>query len=344
MGGERYVANKYLDHILRYSKTLFFLDMHNSSIRLVPGLILIVLSLVLLFPPSELMGEVSVVSLFAIFAILTRVLTSLGIVLSSGGKMLIDIHSAIDLNDVIRAHEGGAGKNEIAHEKVSEIKSIELSNLSYRYQSNSPILIDISGELTSGNTYALVGKSGAGKSTLSDILLGLLTPISGRAMIGGLSYEKIDVKSIRRRMILVEQQTRIFSSSIKENVKFGLPCTDDEINFAVDASGLRPYVNSLSDGLDTLLDYQGANLSGGQRQRIGLARAIVRNPDVLILDEATSALDSQTRDVVLKNLKELYKNKILLFITHDNNIIQAVSEVWHIENGSLMIEKKSNLS
>jgi ATP-binding cassette subfamily B protein len=261
-------------------------------------------------------------------------------VLSSGGKMLIDIHSAIDLNDVIRAHEGGTGKNEIAHEKISEIKSIELCNLSYGYQSNSPILVDISGKLTSGNTYALVGKSGAGKSTLSDILLGLLTPISGWAMIGGLSYEKIDVKSIRRQMILVEQQTRIFSASIKENIKFGFFCTDDEINFAVDISGLRPYINSLPHGIDTLLDYQGANLSGGQRQRIGLARAIVRNPDVLILDEATSALDSQTRDVVLKNLKELYKNKILLFITHDINVIQAVNEVWHIKSGSLAIEQK----
>lgn len=340
MGGESYVANKYLDLILRYGKTLFYLDLHNSGIRLIPGLILIVLSLIFLFPQSELIEKISIVNLFAILAILTRVLSSLGVVLSSGGKMLIDIHSAIDLNDVIGVREGGTDNNQTAHMRISEIKSIELCNLSYGYKSNSPVLVDINAKLTSGNTYALVGKSGAGKSTLSDILLGLLAPISGWAMIGVLPYEKIEGKSIRRKMILVEQQTRIFSASIKENIKFGLSCTEDEINFAVDTSGLRSFVNSLSHGIDTLLDYQGANLSGGQRQRIGLARAIVRNPDVLILDEATSALDGQTRDVVLKNLKELYKDKILLFITHDSNVIQTVNEIWHINNGNLVIEKK----
>lgn len=109
---------------------------------------------------------------------------------------------------------------------------------------------------------------------------------------------------------------------------------------AVEVAGLSEFIRSLPNGLETRLDYQGANLSGGQRQRIGLARAIVRQPDVLILDEATSALDGQTRDMVLQHLRELFHDKILLFITHDNHIIQSVDEVWHIKNGKLMIEKR----
>jgi ATP-binding cassette subfamily B protein len=342
MGGEGYVATKYLDLIVRYSKTLFFLDFHNSSIRLIPGLILIVLSLIFLFPSNDLIGKISVVSLFSIFAILTRILSSLSVVVSSGGKMLIDIHSAIDLNDVIRNQGVRNRSEELFRERISQIKTIELCNLSCGYETNSPILLEISGKLISGRSYALVGESGAGKSTLSDILLGLLAPISGCINIGSLSYEKIDIRSIRRKVILVEQQTRIFSASIRDNIKFGLSCTEDEINFAVDASGLRVYVDSLSYGLDTLLDYQGSNLSGGQRQRIGLARALVRNPDVLILDEATSALDVQTRDLVLSNLFELFKDKIILFITHDKAITEMLDEVWNISNRKIEIKRRSH--
>lgn len=341
MGGEEYVANKYLDLILSYSKTLFFLDIHNSSIRIIPGLILILLSLIFLFPSNDLIEKFSVVSLFSIFAILTRILSSLGIVVSSGGKMLIDIHSAIDINDVIQNQGVRNGNQKFFRERISQIKTIELCNLSCGYESNSPILLDISGKLISGNSYALVGESGAGKSTLSDILLGLLAPIAGCINIDSLSYEKIDIRSIRRKVILVEQQTRIFSASIRDNIKFGLSCTEDEINFAVDASGLRIYVDSLSHGLDTLLDYQGSNLSGGQRQRIGLARALVRNPDVLILDEATSALDVQTRDLVLSNLLELFKDKIILFITHDKTITEMLDEVWIISNRKIEIKRRS---
>ena len=342
MGGEEYVAAKYLDLILRYSKTLFFLDTHNSSIRIIPGLVLIVLSLIFLFPSNDLIEKISVVSLFSIFAVLTRILSSLSVVVSSGGKMLIDIHSAMDLNDVIR-NQGVRNENqELSREVNSQIKTIELCNLSYGYESNNPILLEVSGKLISGNSYALVGESGVGKSTLSDILLGLLVPTSGCINIDGLSYDKIDIRSIRRKVILVEQQTRIFSASIRDNIKFGISCTEDELNYAVDASELRAYVNSLSYGLDTLLDYQGSNLSGGQRQRIGLARALVRNPEVLILDEATNALDVQTRDLVLSNLLELFRDKIILFITHDKTITIMLDEVWNISNRKIEITIRSN--
>jgi ATP-binding cassette subfamily B protein len=145
-------------------------------------------------------------------------------------------------------------------------------------------------------------------------------------------------------VVLVEQQTRIFSGSVRENIAFGLTPSDAELRVAIETSCLGEFIDSLPQGLDTLLDYQGANFSGGQRQRIGLARAIVRQPDMLILDEATSALDGLTRDIVLKHLKNMYRNKILLFITHDNNVIKTVDEVWSIKKGGLIIERNMELA
>ena len=200
------------------------------------------------------------------------------------------------------------------------------------------VLTDVSVQLVAGRSYALVGKSGSGKSTLSDVLLGLLAPMSGELKIGNLPYNQIDLASLRRKVVLVEQQTRIFSGTVRENIEFGLTPAVEDVLVAVEAAGLAEFINSLPEGLETRMDYQGANLSGGQRQRIGLARAIVRQPDVLILDEATSALDSHTRDFVVQHLHTLFHDKILLFITHDNHVIQTVNEVWHIKKDKLVIE------
>jgi ABC-type bacteriocin/lantibiotic exporter with double-glycine peptidase domain len=138
----------------------------------------------------------------------------------------------------------------------------------------------------------------------------------------------------------VEQQTRMFSGTVRENIAFGLAVTDSEMRTAVDAAGLQDFLSALPDGLETRLDYQGANISGGQRQRIGLARAIVRQPDVLVLDEATSALDSQSRDMVVEHLRQIFRRGILVFITHDNNIIRTTDEVWHLKKGKLVVETR----
>jgi ABC-type bacteriocin/lantibiotic exporter with double-glycine peptidase domain len=306
---------------------------------LTPAVVLIVLGLFLLFPSVGLFGEISVIYLFSIFAILIRVLSFLGLVVSSGGKILIDIRGALDLNGVIHNQGGVIRKREDTRQKILTIQSIQICNLSFEYDAFKPIFFEINGKFISGNVYALVGQSGAGKSTLADMLLGLMAPTSGHILIEDLAYEDIDIGSIRQKVVLVEQQTRIFSASIRENITFGLSATDKEIEIAVESSGLRDYVNSLSIGLDTLLDYQGSNLSGGQRQRIGLARALIRNPDVLILDEATSALDMKTRNIVLENLIKLFNKKILIFITHDKFIADMVNEVWQVENGNLDIKR-----
>jgi ABC-type bacteriocin/lantibiotic exporter with double-glycine peptidase domain len=315
---------------------LFYLDVVNQATRSLPGLILIAVGLVALFPSGGFFHALSVVYFFTVTTMLMRVLASLGTAVASGGRAAIDIRAAFDLDDILghptrpTARTGGT--------MVSSVRSITFNNLSCGYVSGQPVLTDFSGALHATRCYAFVGRSGSGKSTLSDVLLGHLAPLSGRLRIDGVPYEQIDMESLRRRVVLVEQQTRIFSGTVRENIAFGSSPSDAEIQLAIRVAALKEFIASLPAGLETQLDYQGANLSGGQRQRIGLARAIVRRPDVLILDEATSALDPQTRDSVVKDLRELFKGGILVFITHDNSVIKAVDEVWHIKKGSLMIE------
>ena len=341
MAGENYVNSRYRNAVYRYTKVLFMIDVFNHASRTVPGIILLIGGLVLIFPGSGLLENVSVVYFFVVTTMLVRILAFLGVAVFSGGKVAADIRAVLDLKQIIIETEKYKAIK-IKNKSLESVNEIVLSDLSCGYISGQPILSNVTAQMRQGTAYALTGKSGAGKSTLSDILLGLLPPLAGHLEVGGVAFENLDIDSIRRRIILVEQQTRIFSASIRENITFGLPSTDYEIKLAVDASGLSEFIESLPHGIDTHLDYQGGNLSGGQRQRIGLARALIRNPDVLILDEATSALDPQTRDIVLKNLRELFRSKILLFITHDKYLIQAVDEVWRIHNGRLEIERMQN--
>jgi ABC-type bacteriocin/lantibiotic exporter with double-glycine peptidase domain len=340
MAGEVYVNKRYESAVYRYAIVLFWIDVFNHASRTVPGLLLLVGGLILIFPGSTFLEGISVIYFFAVTTMLVRVLSFLSVVVYSGGRVAADIRAVFDLKRII-LESGKYNESNIKKRILDKVNGIELSNLTCGYVPEKPILSEVFLEMRKGVSYALVGKSGAGKSTLSDILLGLLPPLSGQLRIGGLAFEDIEINSIRRKVVLVEQQTRIFSASIKDNISFGLPSTDDEIERVIDYSGLREFIDSLPRGVNTMLDYQGANLSGGQRQRIGLARALIRDPDVLILDEATSALDTQTRDVVIENLMELFGNKILLFITHDKYVIEIVDEVWNLCDGKLEFRRKS---
>jgi ABC-type bacteriocin/lantibiotic exporter with double-glycine peptidase domain len=148
----------------------------------------------------------------------------------------------------------------------------------------------------------------------------------------------IDEKSLRSRIILVEQQTRVFTGTLGDNVTVGLAAAEEDIVESLVAAGLGEHLRGLSQGLGTVVDYQGSNISGGQRQRLGITRALIRQPDVLILDECTNAVDPATRRLLVETLCQRFSNRILIFITHDPEVIAAVSEVWRFDDGVLVRE------
>jgi ABC-type bacteriocin/lantibiotic exporter with double-glycine peptidase domain len=272
---------------------------------------------------------------------LVRILAFMGSVVASGGRAIIDMRGINDLNEILAKQKR---KYESSNKRIiSSIVEINIKCLYCGYVKNNPILNNINAKLVAGRSYALNGKSGSGKSTFCDVLLGMLDPISGEILIGENTYTMVDLTSLRRKIVLVEQQTRIFSGSLEDNITLGLKASKNDLQIAINCAGLTEFIQSLENGLATQLDYQGANLSGGQRQRIGIARAILRKPDVLILDEATSALDIHTRNQIIGNIKEMFCEKIILFISHDSYITSSVDEVWHIKDGILAVEKNSHI-
>lgn len=341
MAGEAYVNDRYKAAVDRYAKVLHTIDVYNHSSRTLPGVLLLVAGLILLHPSADLLKNVTVIYFFTITTMLIRVLSFLGIAVHSGSKAAVDSRAVFDLANII-ALPAGDSRTSLGR-AVDKITKIAIENVSCGYIADRAVLSNVTVELKAGRSYALIGASGAGKSTLSDVLLGLLNPMSGELRVGTDSYTQIDKSSLRKKVIVVEQQTRIFSDSVRENISFGLSHTDAEIWQAIEASGLTAFIESLPEGLETRLDYQGANISGGQRQRIGLARAIVRQPDVVILDEATNAIDAPTRDLVLGRLRALFKDRIILFITHDTDIADSVDERWVIDQGRVSVESRQPL-
>jgi ATP-binding cassette subfamily B protein len=336
MAGEEFVVNRFASYIDRYTRALFMLDTFNHAARALPAVILIIVGLVALYPRAGAFESVSTVFFFSAVAILIRILTFLGEAVTAGGRVIADVRIAYELESVLE--NATRSPYRASNEPIATVREIGIDEVHYAYQPDHAVISGISGRLVAGNCYAVMGRSGSGKSTLADLLLGLLSPQKGALTLNELPFTGLNMSSLRRRVVLVEQQTRIFSGSIRENITFGLSVSPSQMQSAVDCAGLAEFVATLPDGLDTKLDYQGANLSGGQRQRIGLARALVRHPDVLILDEATSALDRQTRDVVLGNLRREFGDRILIFITHDSHVIRLADEIWHISKGKLVVE------
>jgi ATP-binding cassette subfamily B protein len=207
------------------------------------------------------------------------------------------------------------------------VHEITLDRVSFGYGDRGAVLTDLSFNFRAGKAYAIVGPSGVGKSTLADILLGLSVPDSGAIRVNG---GDIPIAAARSRFMLVEQQSKIFSTTVKENLLLGMRVPDADLFEALELVNLDEMVRGLDLGLDTRLTYLGENFSGGQRQRLGIARALVRKPDVLILDEATSALDPATRAQVVHKLRGKLRHGIIIFITHDVEIAALADQVLTI--------------
>lgn len=219
---------------------------------------------------------------------------------------------------------------------VSLGDSICFENVCLQYSNElAPALSKVSFNLSKGKTLALVGPSGAGKSSVADLLCCLYSPTSGRIMIDNVPLEDLDISTWQKRIGIVSQDTQLFNATIAENVAFGSESVSQHlIEEACKAAAAHSFIKELPDGYQTIVGERGYKLSGGQRQRLSLARAILRDPDVLILDEATSALDSQTELAVQTAIDRLRDNRAILVIAHRLSTIVNASEIIVMMNGS----------
>lgn len=200
----------------------------------------------------------------------------------------------------------------------------------------TPALSDFSLTVPAGETVALVGPSGAGKSTVVKLVIGFIRPTSGRILIDGQDMEAYDLRTYRRFLSVVPQESVLFDGSVRENVTYGLRSVpDDVVRQALHDANAWEFVSALAKGWDTPVGEKGARLSGGQKQRLAIARALIRDPRVLILDEATSALDTETEALIQEALARLMKGRTTFVVAHRLSTIREAHRIVALEGGKI---------
>jgi ABC-type multidrug transport system fused ATPase/permease subunit len=221
-----------------------------------------------------------------------------------------------------------------SYNKIKFSKSISFVNVSFFYKSSKrKVLNNVSIKILKGQTIGIYGKSGAGKSTLVDIITGILKPCSGKVLVDDKNIQKY-LYDWQSKVAYVPQEVYILDESIEKNIAYGLD--EDKINYkylnkAIDTSQLSDLYKDLKSRNDNMLGNKGIKISGGQRQRIGIARAIYKNPEVLILDESTSSLDKYTEKEFFNCIKKLKITKII--ITHKINLLKFCDKIFYLDNG-----------
>ncbi|MDJ0531337.1 MAG: ABC transporter ATP-binding protein [Xenococcaceae cyanobacterium MO_207.B15] len=227
-----------------------------------------------------------------------------------------------------------SGKLEL--QKITE--GITFNQVSFSYPNSKDLVLqNINLEIPKGKTVALVGASGAGKSTIADLVPRFYDPIKGEILIDGIDLRDYDIKSVRRAMGVVSQDTFSFNNSVRYNISYGLEnVAEESLIEATKRANAYEFIIKLPQGFDTNIGERGVMLSGGQRQRIAIARALLRNPDILILDEATSALDTVSETLVQQAIDKLCSNRTTLVIAHRLSTIQQADMIVVLDRGKIV--------
>ena len=273
-------------------------------------------------------GQVVLLSTY--FVMLTNSvvnLLNLAPLLTKGRESLRSIAEVLQEPDI----ERNSGKHRLRHTHGR----LTFERVAFRYPEGEDLAIKgLDLDIEPGETIAFVGKSGSGKSTVLNLALGFLRPTSGRLLLDGIDMETLDLRTVRRHISVVPQESVLFSGSIRENIAFGLEHVQDQsIRQALQDANALDFIQALPDGLDTMLGERGARLSGGQRQRISIARALIRDPRILLLDEATSALDSESEQLVQNALANLRQGRTTLVVAHRLSTIRSADRIVVLDGG-----------
>ena len=231
----------------------------------------------------------------------------------------------------IEANAGKPAMNQV----IGEVK---FQGVSFRYpQSNRDAIKGLSLQANLGEMIALVGPSGSGKSTLINLIIGFLRPQSGSISIDGNNLSDFDLRTFRRSISVVPQESVLFEGTVRENITYGLGAVSDErVTESLSAANASEFVNELPEGIDTLVGERGARISGGQKQRLAIARALIRNPRILILDEATSSLDSQSEREIQSALESLMRNRTTFVVAHRLSTVQKADQILVLDKGVVL--------
>lgn len=269
-------------------------------------------------------------SLFQPIKNLTNVVNELQNGLASADRVFAIMDTKSDIQDIDNAVE------------VNDLKNtLSFDNVSFSYGDENKVLNNINFQINKGEILALVGPSGAGKSTLVDLIPRFYDTLSGSIKIDGKDIKEFKINSLRYLMGIVTQETFLFDDSVKANIAYGVEnISDDKIKDAAIAANAHEFIKELPDGYNTIIGERGVSLSGGQKQRIAIARAIVKNPPILILDEATSSLDSESEKHVQSAIENLMSERTVFVIAHRLSTVHNANKILVLENGQIVQEGK----
>jgi subfamily B ATP-binding cassette protein MsbA len=246
--------------------------------------------------------------------------------LAAGERIFEFLDAPIDINNSPNARPFTGVQQRVRFERVG-----------FAYEPGRPVLEDIDVEVPTGSIVALVGPSGAGKSTLADLVARFYDPTSGRVLIDDVDLKEFQIQSLRAGLGIVSQDTILFHDTVRNNIAYGLASVaDEDVERAARAANAHEFIVDLPDGYNTILGERATRLSGGQRQRIAIARAILRDPPILILDEATSALDSESERLVQDAMELLLRGRTVFVIAHRLSTIRHADQILVMQNGRIV--------
>ena len=279
-------------------------------------------------------GEIKVATYSVMLFITQRLLwplTELGIIFDSYQKAMASFRRIVNLKNTKATIKNGSKK------LVNFNDKIQIYNLNFEYVENFPVLNDISIKIKKGETSAIVGSTGSGKSTLIKLLLRLYDSTSGEIIFDNDEIKDLEIDSLRNKIGLVSQDIFLFEGTVFENIAYGnLNASDEEVWEAARLSESDKFINLLPKKERTIVGERGQKLSGGQRQRISIARAILKNPEILILDEATSAVDNETEAAIQRSINTLKKGRTVIAIAHRLSTIRNAEIIYVLEEGRIV--------
>ena len=341
--------NKYYSQfatLQRQQSMLTFLPRPVMETVCICGLLLAVI-LKLTIDSSDIASFIPTLSVFAIAAF--RMLPSFNRITGYLGGIMFSIPSIDAIYNDLKEVEQLLKQKEIIEkidENMSLTKSIQMEHVSFKYpESDKWILKNANIEIRKNSSVAFIGASGAGKTTAADLILGLLEPEEGHILVDGVDI-CTNMAAWHQKIGYIPQTIYLMDDTIKANIAFGVDeanIDETRIQKALKEAQLDEFITQLPEGIHTEIGDRGVKLSGGQRQRIGIARALYRNPEVLILDEATSALDNDTEKEVMEAIDSLHGTRTLIVIAHRLTTIQNCDEIYEVENGKFKLKSKQEV-
>lgn len=296
-----------------------------------------------IFKGAELMNEGELASEhFFTFLLMTGLVAgSIGGLASQFGALQRGIGAIENVMDILELEPEPVSLKEKSDAPQTLKGNLRFDVVSFAYASrpDSKVIDNLSFEVEAGQQVALVGPSGAGKSTVVSLVQRFYLPTTGEIFFDDIPASKYDLSELRDQMAYVPQEVILFGGTIRENIAYGKPdATDEEIREAAQQANALDFINSFPDQLETIVGERGIQLSGGQRQRIAIARAVLKNPTLLILDEATSSLDSESERLVQDALEKLMKGRTSIVIAHRLSTIRNADKILVLENGRIVEE------